>query len=231
MPSQTLKLNYFHPTLSLHQAILGYIGPSFAESVKLPVIYKSARDTPYRARNIQMQFTLPLCLFLSLASAYRYVVDKDTKVYAKDAQDVCYDNDLNSGRVQSHDLGLIAKMMEKRNLNSLWIRSINGRTYADYYLAIDLIDKSAAKTWYETNPVNHLAYSTRHCTDEDYCAVVKKVKKYHHGKSNHTKKYPLCLMGSNDSRNDDIDSLEYKKHKKTSHYGKGKSSRYGKRHY
>lgn len=172
-----------------------------------------------------MQLLSIFCLGLaSLASAYRYVVDKDAKVLAKEAHDVCFDNDLNSGKVQAHDLGLIAKMMEKRNLNSLWIRSINSRTYADFYLAIDLVDKDAAKTWYDIHSVNHLKYSNRHCTEEGYCAVVKKVKKYHHGKSNKTKKYPLCLMGSNDSRNDDIDEIEsYKrktKRQKKSHYGK-----------
>jgi hypothetical protein len=167
---------------------------------------------------------LPIFLLglTSLASASRYIALTDTHTRAEKADGYCRDEKLRKGTVKSRDLGLIAEMMEDNQIHSTWFHSIDNRTYEHHDLAIELVDKQVAKKWYKTHPVNHLTYNKHHCTDNGYCAVVKKVRV---GR-NSPKRVPLCVISRHDSRNDEIDRVDRDRRREKSR--RHRRSRYGK---
>jgi hypothetical protein len=138
-----------------------------------------------------------------------YISLTDKKRGSFDLAKACYnkENKLEKSKVRSKHLGIIARMMEKRDIYTLWIHSIDNFKYENYRLAIDLIDKDFAENIYEDHPIKFKKRTIEfdeddHCTRRGYCAIVKKVP---NKSADRQVKYPLCMDENHDHRINDFE--------------------------
>ena len=114
-------------------------------------------------------------------------------------EEACDDSKFKVSSVSSSHLKVIVDLMFDEDLVSVWIDSIDGRTFKGFYLAIDLVAKDFAEHIYEEFPIKGLKFNAMKQCTQGYCAIVKMVP---NKSSRRPKKYVLCKVKGNDYRID-----------------------------